>query len=154
RIFGFVRAHGGAPGMQLAHAGRKASTARPWEGGGPVAPADGGWTPIWAPSAEAFRDGWQVPRAMTKADIEGVVGAFAGAAARVLAAGGQVIELHAAHGYLLHEFLSPLSNRRDDEYGGTFHQRTRFTREVVDAVRRVWPERLPLFVRISATDWT
>jgi len=153
RIFAFVEEHGGVAGMQLAHAGRKASTARPWEGGGPVAPADGGWEPIWAPSALAFREEWQVPRAMTTADIAGVVHAFASAAARVLAAGGKVIELHAAHGYLLHEFLSPLSNQRDDKYGGTFDNRVRLVGEVVDAVRAVWPERLPLFVRISSTDW-
>jgi 2,4-dienoyl-CoA reductase-like NADH-dependent reductase (Old Yellow Enzyme family) len=154
RIFAFVQAHGAAPGMQLAHAGRKARTARPREGGGPVAPEQGGWHPIWAPSAAAFRDGWQVPRAMTRDDIARVTAAFAAAAARVLAAGGTVIELHGAHGYLLHEFLSPLSNHRDDEYGGTFDNRVRFLREVVEAVRGVWPERLPLLVRISATDWT
>ena len=154
RIFRFLREQGAVSGMQLAHAGRKASTGRPWEGGGPVSPAHGGWAPIWAPTAEAFREGWQVPRAMTRQDIARVVHAFADAASRLLAAGGSVIELHAAHGYLLHEFLSPLSNHRDDEYGGTFANRARFTREVVDAVRRVWPERLPLFVRISSTDWT
>jgi len=154
RIFAFLRAHGAAAGMQLAHAGRKASTGRPWEGGGPVPPSGGGWEPIWAPSPEAFREGWQVPRALTRHDIARVVSAFADAASRLLAAGGTVIELHAAHGYLLHEFLSPLSNHRDDEYGGTFDNRARFLREVVDAVRRVWPERLPLFVRVSATDWT
>ncbi len=153
RIFAFVDRHGAAAGMQLAHAGRKASTVRPWEGGGPLAPERGGWEPIWAPSAEAFRDGWQVPRAMSQADIDGVVAAFAAAASRVLAAGGTVIELHAAHGYLLHEFLSPLSNHRQDQYGGTFDNRARLTRDVVDAVRRVWPERLPLIVRVSATDW-
>jgi 2,4-dienoyl-CoA reductase-like NADH-dependent reductase (Old Yellow Enzyme family) len=153
RIFAFVEEHGAVPGMQLAHAGRKASMSAPWLGGHPLAPADAGWEPIWAPSAMAFRDGWQVPRAMTKPDIAHVVGAFGAAAARVLAAGGKVVELHAAHGYLLHEFLSPLSNHRDDEYGGSFANRARFTREVVEAVRRVWPERLPLFVRISSTDW-
>jgi 2,4-dienoyl-CoA reductase-like NADH-dependent reductase (Old Yellow Enzyme family) len=153
RIFAFIERNGGVPGMQLAHAGRKASTARPWMGGGPLSPAEGGWEPISAPSAEAFRDGWQVPRAMTRADIALVVGSFAAAAGRVLAAGGKVIEIHAAHGYLLHEFLSPLSNRRDDEYGGAFDNRLRFLREVIDAVRRVWPERLPLFVRISSTEW-
>jgi 2,4-dienoyl-CoA reductase-like NADH-dependent reductase (Old Yellow Enzyme family) len=153
RIFHFVAQHGAAGGMQLAHAGRKASTARPWEGGGPLTVPQGGWQPIWAPSAEAFRDGWQVPRAMRKADIASVTESFAAAAGRVHAAGGKVIEIHGAHGYLLHEFLSPLSNHRDDEYGGTFDNRTRFLREVVDAVRRVWPEQLPLFVRISATDW-
>jgi 2,4-dienoyl-CoA reductase-like NADH-dependent reductase (Old Yellow Enzyme family) len=102
----------------------------------------------------AFRDGWQVPRAMAKADIARVVAAFAAAASRVAAAGGKAIEIHAAHGYLLHEFLSPLSNRRDDDYGGSFDNRMRFLREVVAAVRQVWPERFPLLVRISATEWT
>ena len=115
RIFRFIQAHGAVPGMQLAHAGRKASTAEPWKGGGPVAPADGGWEPIRAPSALAFRDGWQVPRAMTPAEIAQVVRDFAAAARRLAAAGGQIAEIHAAHGYLLHEFLSPLSNQRDDE---------------------------------------
>lgn len=154
RVFRFLEAHGAAGGMQLAHAGRKASTAEPWKGGGPVPPEDGGWTPIWAPSALAFRDGWQTPRAMAPRDIGIVVRAFADAAARVLAAGGRVVEVHAAHGYLLHEFLSPLTNTRTDMYGGTFENRARFLFEVVDAIRGVWPERLPLFVRISATDWT
>ena len=154
RIFRFLEAHGAVPGMQLAHAGRKASTAEPWKGGGPVAPDGGGWTPIWAPSALPFRDGWQAPRAMDTREIGAVVRAFAAAAARVLAAGGKVIEIHAAHGYLIHEFLSPLSNLRTDEYGGSFDNRARFLFEVVDAVRGVWPERLPVFVRISATDWT
>ncbi|HEX4567750.1 MAG TPA: NADH:flavin oxidoreductase/NADH oxidase [Vicinamibacterales bacterium] len=154
RIFRFLETHGAVPGMQLAHAGRKASTAEPWKGGGPVAPDDGGWTPIWAPSALPFRDGWQAPRAMDTREIGAVVRAFAAAAARVLAAGGKVIEIHAAHGYLIHEFLSPLSNLRTDEYGGSFDNRARFLFEVADAVRGVWPERLPLFVRISATDWT
>jgi 2,4-dienoyl-CoA reductase-like NADH-dependent reductase (Old Yellow Enzyme family) len=153
RIFRFVEERGAVPGMQLAHAGRKASTAPPFHGGGPVSPADGGWEPIWAPSPMAFRDGWQVPRAMTIADIKKVTHAFADAARRVLEAGGKIVELHSAHGYLLHEFLSPLSNHRDDEYGGSFENRTRFVREAVDAVRAVWPERLPLWVRISSTDW-
>src|SRR5262245_39959419 len=154
RIFRFIEQHGATPGMQLAHAGRKASTSEPWKGSHPVAPEDGGWTPIWAPSAIPFREGWQTPRAMTAADIRHVVEAFATAARRVLDAGGKIIELHAAHGYLLHEFLSPLSNQRDDEYGGSFANRTRMVREVVGAIRRTWPEQLPLFVRISATDWT
>jgi 2,4-dienoyl-CoA reductase-like NADH-dependent reductase (Old Yellow Enzyme family) len=154
RIFRFVEAHGAVPGMQLAHAGRKASTAEPWKGGGPVAVEDGGWTPIWAPSALPFREGWQTPRAMSEAEIAGVVTAFVTAARRLLAAGGKVAEIHAAHGYLLHEFLSPLTNHREDRYGGSFDNRTRIVREVVDGVRAVWPERLPLFVRISATDWT
>jgi len=154
RIFRFVEAQGAVPGMQLAHAGRKASTKEPWNGGGPVAPDDGGWTPIWAPSAIAFREGWQVPRAMSVTEIEAVVRAFAAAATRLFEAGGRIAEIHAAHGYLLHEFLSPLSNHRDDEYGGSFDNRTRIVREVVDAVRAVWPERFPLWVRISSTDWT
>jgi 2,4-dienoyl-CoA reductase-like NADH-dependent reductase (Old Yellow Enzyme family) len=153
RIFAFVEQHGAVPGMQLAHAGRKASTAEPWNGGGPVSPDDGGWTPIWAPSAIPFRDGWQTPRAMTHGDIANVVAAFAAAAGRLLDAGGKIVEIHAAHGYLIHEFLSPLSNERSDEYGGSFDNRTRVLRQVVNAVRGVWPERLPLFVRISATDW-
>jgi 2,4-dienoyl-CoA reductase-like NADH-dependent reductase (Old Yellow Enzyme family) len=154
RIFRFLEQHGAVAGMQLAHAGRKASTSEPWKGGVPLTPADGGWTPIWAPSAIAFRDGWQTPRAMTRADIGLVIRAFADAARRVLAAGGKVIEIHGAHGYLLHEFLSPVTNERLDEYGGSFESRARFLFEVVDAIRGVWPERLPLFVRISATDWT
>ena len=153
RIFKFIEDQGAVPGMQLAHAGRKASTAEPWKGGGPVSPADGGWEPIWAPSAVAFREGWQVPRALTIHGIKDVVHAFGVAAGRVLAAGGKVIEIHAAHGYLLQEFLSPLSNHRADEYGGSFEHRTRIVREVAEAVRGVWPERFPLFVRISATDW-
>jgi 2,4-dienoyl-CoA reductase-like NADH-dependent reductase (Old Yellow Enzyme family) len=154
RIFRFIAQHGAIPGIQLAHAGRKASTAPPGMGGGPVSVADGGWSPIYAPSPIAFTDSWQTPRAMTADDIIRVTTAFGEAAQRLLAAGGQIIELHAAHGYLLHEFLSPLSNRRTDDYGGSFDNRIRVVLEVTDAVRRVWPERLPLFVRISATDWS
>src|SRR4051812_15246397 len=154
RAFRFLSEHGAVPGVQLAHAGRKASTAEPWNRGGPVSVADGGWEPIYAPSAIAFRDGWQVPKAMTHDDIASVTRAFASAATRVHAAGGRIAEIHAAHGYLVHEFLSPLSNTRTDEYGGSFENRIRFLLEIVDAVRAVWPERLPLWVRISATDWT
>jgi 2,4-dienoyl-CoA reductase-like NADH-dependent reductase (Old Yellow Enzyme family) len=154
RIFQFIDEQGAVPGLQLAHAGRKASTAEPWKGGGPVPPEEGGWEPIWAPSAIPFREGWQVPRAMPVAEIKKVVHAFAAGARRVLEAGGKIAEIHAAHGYLLHEFLSPLSNHRADEYGGSFDNRTRIVREVVDAIRAVWPERLPLWMRISATDWT
>jgi 2,4-dienoyl-CoA reductase-like NADH-dependent reductase (Old Yellow Enzyme family) len=154
RIFQFIEQHGGVPGMQLAHAGRKASTSEPWHGGAPLTTNEGGWTPIWAPSAIPFRDDWQTPRAMDRRDIVAVVRAFAAAATRLLAAGGKVAEVHAAHGYLLHEFLSPLTNERLDEYGGSFESRARFLFEVVDAIRGVWPERLPLFVRISASDWT
>ena len=153
RIFQFLETSGAVPGMQLAHAGRKASTSEPWNGGTPVAPDAGGWTPIWAPSAIAFRDGWQTPRAMEQWDIDAVVRAFADAATRVLAAGGKVVEIHAAHGYLVHEFLSPLSNQRADRYGGSFDNRARLLLEILDAIRAVWPERLPVFVRISATDW-
>jgi len=153
RIFRFVEQQGAVPGMQLSHAGRKASTAEPWKGSRPVDPANGGWTPIWGPSAESFREGWQTPREMSLADIRAVVEAFGTAAQRLLAAGGRIAEIHAAHGYLLHEFLSPLSNHRTDAYGGTFDNRIRVVLETVDCVRAVWPQELPLFVRISATDW-
>jgi 2,4-dienoyl-CoA reductase-like NADH-dependent reductase (Old Yellow Enzyme family) len=153
RVARFVKAQGAVPGIQLAHAGRKASTAAPWKGGKPVAPAEGGWTPIHAPSAIPFAEGYETPRALSVAAIGEVVGAFASAARRALAAGFEVVELHAAHGYLANEFLSPLANRREDAYGGTFENRTRLVREMVEAVRREWPERLPLFLRISATDW-
>jgi 2,4-dienoyl-CoA reductase-like NADH-dependent reductase (Old Yellow Enzyme family) len=138
--------------MQIAHAGRKGSTTRPWEGSVAVPRSDGGWQPI-GPSDVPFSATYPTPRAMTRDDIAATVRAFAAAARRVLAAGFDVLELHAAHGYLLHEFLSPLVNTRDDEYGGSFDNRVRFCLEVVDAVRAVWPDRLPLFVRISATDW-
>jgi 2,4-dienoyl-CoA reductase-like NADH-dependent reductase (Old Yellow Enzyme family) len=154
RIFAFVSSHGAVPGVQLAHAGRKASTAAPFRGRGNVPVDHGGWTPIYAPSAIPFTADYQTPVALDHEGIEDVVDAFADGARRVFEAGGQVIEIHAAHGYLLHSFLSPLSNTREDEYGGTFDNRTRIVREVVGAVRRVWPESLPLFIRISATDWT
>jgi 2,4-dienoyl-CoA reductase-like NADH-dependent reductase (Old Yellow Enzyme family) len=153
RIFRFVAEQGSVPGIQLAHAGRKASTAAPWLGGHPLTPEQGGWAPILAPSAIPFTDGYQVPREMSREDIATVTAAFAAAAARALAAEAKVIEIHAAHGYLLQEFLSPLSNHRTDEYGGSFENRTRFLRETIAAVRQVWPDRLPLFVRISQTDW-
>ena len=154
RIFRFVEQHGAVPGMQLSHAGRKASTEEPWKGGAPVDPDRGGWAPIWAPSAEPFREGSPTPQEMSVEDIRQVIGAFEAGARRLLAAGGKIIEIHAAHGYLLHEFLSPLSNHRSDRYGGSFANRIRLVIEVVDRVRAIWPERLPLFVRISATDWT
>jgi 2,4-dienoyl-CoA reductase-like NADH-dependent reductase (Old Yellow Enzyme family) len=153
RIFRFIASHGAAPGMQLAHAGRKASTSAPWKGGKPLSLAHGGWQPIVAPSAIAFDDGYQVPEALDVDGIQQVVGAFGEAAKRAVDAGARIIELHAAHGYLLHEFLSPLSNRREDRYGGTFDNRTRIVRETVEAVRRVLPDRDPLFIRISSTDW-
>jgi 2,4-dienoyl-CoA reductase-like NADH-dependent reductase (Old Yellow Enzyme family) len=153
RITRFVEQRGAVAGIQLAHAGRKASTAPPWEGGRPVGPEGGGWSPLLAPSAIPFGDGYPVPVALDAAGIARVVKAFADAARRSLDAGFRVAEIHAAHGYLLHEFLSPLGNRRDDDYGGSLDGRTRLTREVVDAVRAVWPERYPLFVRFSASDW-
>ncbi len=153
RIFRFVADHGAVPGVQLAHAGRKASTSAPWKGGAPLSLAEGGWTPIFAPSPIPFNDGYQTPTSLDAAGIADLVGAFADAARRVDEAGGQIVEIHAAHGYLLHEFLSPLSNHREDEYGGSFENRTRVVREVVEAIRRVWPDRYPVSVRISATDW-
>ncbi len=153
RIFRFIEEQGAVPAMQLAHAGRKASTSAPWKGGGPVPVDEGGWRPIFAPSPTAFDASSIVPQELDVVGIQTVVGAFASAAQRALQAGARVVEIHAAHGYLLHEFFSPLSNSRTDEYGGSFENRTRILREVVEAVRKVWPERHPLFVRISATDW-
>jgi len=154
RITTFLRTHGSVPGIQLAHAGRKASTEVPWKGGKPLSVADGGWSPIVAPSAIAFGAGYQTPTALDANGIRCIIDAFVDAARRALDAGFEVIELHAAHGYLVNEFLSPLSNARSDEYGGSFENRTRFLREIVESVRNVWPERLPLFLRISATEWT
>jgi 2,4-dienoyl-CoA reductase-like NADH-dependent reductase (Old Yellow Enzyme family) len=154
RIVRFVQEQGSVPGMQLAHAGRKGSTYRPWSGTGTVSEAEGGWANVPAPSAVRFADNYPQPREMSKQDIAGTAAAFAAAATRARAAGFRVIEIHSAHGYLLHEFLSPLSNHRQDEYGGSFENRTRLLREVAQAIRRVWPDDLPLFVRISATDWT
>lgn len=153
RITKFVKAQGAAIGIQLAHAGRKASTAVPWEGRAVLAPETGGWEPI-APSAIPFDQGWLTPKEMTKDDIKEVVGEFVAATLRAEEAGFDVIELHAAHGYLMHEFLSPLSNKRTDEYGGSFENRCRFVLDVTDKVRKTWPESKPLLVRVSATDWT
>ena len=152
RIAGFLREQGAAPGIQLAHAGRKASTRPPWEGGAFLSPADGGWTPV-APSAVPFRAADPAPHELSVAEIAATVDAFAAAARRALRAGFQVVEIHGAHGYLIHEFLSPLCNRRTDAYGGSFENRIRFALEVTDAVRSAWPADLPLFYRVSATDW-
>jgi len=152
RIVRFMRAQGALTGMQLAHAGRKASTARPWDGGRAVAEADGGWIPV-GPTADPFATGYPVPRPLALPQITPIVDAFRLAALRALDAGFDVVEIHAAHGYLIHEFLSPLINTRTDAYGGTYDNRIRLCLEIVDAVRGVWPERLPLFVRISCTDW-
>ena len=147
-----VKSRGAAAGIQLAHAGRKASTDAPWRGGGPVGPADGGWEVV-APSALAFAGGSATPRALARDEAAALPAAFAAAARRARDAGFDVVELHLAHGYLLHQFLSPLSNARADEYGGPFENRARLPLEVVRAVRAAWPEERPLFVRISATDW-
>jgi 2,4-dienoyl-CoA reductase-like NADH-dependent reductase (Old Yellow Enzyme family) len=152
RISDFLKSQGTVPGIQLAHAGRKASTDRPWRGGEPVGPQEHGWQPV-GPSPVPFQEGHPVPDELTTDQIRQIVGQFADAARRALEAGFQVAEVHGAHGYLIGEFLSPHSNRRTDAYGGSFENRTRFALEVVDAVREVWPEELPLFFRISATDW-
>jgi 2,4-dienoyl-CoA reductase-like NADH-dependent reductase (Old Yellow Enzyme family) len=152
RIVEFLKSQGTVPGMQIAHAGRKGSTQRPWVGASKVAVEDGGWVPL-APSAVPFSETYPMPRALEKQEIRDIVQAFAAAARRALEAGFQVLEIHAAHGYLAHEFFSPLSNFRNDEYGGSFENRTRIGREIVSAVRKVWPDNLPLFIRISATDW-
>ena len=148
----FIREQGAAAGIQLAHAGRKASTDRPWQGGGPLGPDQRGWQPI-APSPLPFAHDYPVPREATATDLEAVRSQFEAAARRARAAGFQVIEVHLAHGYLLHEFLSPLSNLRKDEYGGGLENRMRFPLSITRAVRDIWPQDLPVFVRISATDW-
>ena len=152
QVTAFVKAQGAAAGIQLAHAGRKGSTARPWDGGKLVLPGEGGWMPV-APSPIAFADGCAVPKELDSEGIGEVVASFRKAAERALDAGFEIIEIHGAHGYLLHEFYSPLSNHRIDDYGGSFENRTRIVREVASAIREVWPERLPLFIRISSTDW-
>ena len=154
RITRFIEEQGAVAGIQLAHAGRKASTARPWEGKDAVTVESGGWRPVFGPSALVFDDGYVLPEALSVDGISQVVQDFAQAAKRAADAGFRVAELHAAHGYLLHEFLSPQSNQRTDQYGGSFENRTRIVRETVEAVRAVWPEQFPLFVRLSATDWT
>ncbi|SEI47175.1 NADH:flavin oxidoreductase/NADH oxidase [Frateuria terrea] len=151
-ITAFLRSQHAIAGVQLAHAGRKASAQRPWEGGGPLPVGQGDWTTL-APSAIPFDQGWHTPQALDEAGLRKVVDDFRAAAKRALAAGFQLIEVHAAHGYLLHQFLSPLSNHRTDGYGGSFENRTRLVREVLAAVREVWPETLPLWLRVSATDW-
>jgi len=156
RVASFIAEQGSVPAIQLAHAGRKASTSRPWEGGDPVAPEDGGWE-VLAPSDRPYPrgDGVEGPplHVMDRDDVGAVVDQFAAAARRARDAGFEIAEIHAAHGYLLHEFLSPVSNDRTDEYGGSFENRTRLVREVTAAVREVWPDDRPIFVRISATDW-
>lgn len=152
RIAHFIREQGACPAMQLAHAGRKASTNAPWLGGGPAPESAGGWQPM-GPSPIPFDAKSVAPREMTVDDIDAVVGQFAKAASRATAAGFEVVEIHSAHGYLLHEFLSPISNHRADEYGGSLENRMRFTLRVARAVREVIPVGCPLFVRLSVTDW-
>src|SRR3954468_21556492 len=153
RIARFVSSQGAVAGIQLAHAGRKASTVPPWQGGHPLmTPEEGGWTVV-GPSPIPFREGGPVPAPLDEAGIEDVVAAFEASARRALAAGFRVIEIHAAHGYLLHQFLSPLSNHRTDRYGGSLENRMRLTLRVAERVPAAMPEDLALFVRISATDW-
>jgi 2,4-dienoyl-CoA reductase-like NADH-dependent reductase (Old Yellow Enzyme family) len=153
RIARFIHDQGSVAGMQLAHAGRKASTFRPWDGSGRIGELDGGWRNVVAPSAIPFADNYPRPIEMTPGMIARAVAAFGAAAGRALKAGFRVIEIHAAHGYLIHEFLSPLSNHRRDEYGGSLENRSRLVVEIATEIRKVWPEELPLFIRISATDW-
>ncbi len=154
RIVRFIHTQGVASGIQLAHAGRKASTYRPWAANqGAIPPQNGGWENVLAPSAIKFSPEYTEPRAMTFEEIKHTVSAFAEAARRAITAGFRVVEIHAAHGYLIHEFLSPLSNQRTDAYGGSFQNRTRLLCDVVSAVRASLPDGMPLFVRISASDW-
>jgi 2,4-dienoyl-CoA reductase-like NADH-dependent reductase (Old Yellow Enzyme family) len=153
RVTRFIASQGAVPGIQLAHAGRKASTGIPWITNKPLGEQDGGWKPV-GPSAVPFAEGYATPHVLTTEDIRQMEKAFGAAARRARQAGFQVVEIHAAHGYLINEFLSPLSNQRADEYGGSFENRTRFLREVVKAVRAEWPETSPLFCRVSATEWT
>ncbi len=154
RTASLIQQHGAIAGIQLAHAGRKASCRRPWDGGGPATPAEGGWDDIVAPSAVPFDSASPQPSELDQSGIDAIVTAFTIAAKRALECDFKVVEVHAAHGYLLHEFLSPLSNLRTDDYGGSFDNRIRLVCDVIRAVRTVWPERLPLFLRVSSTDWT
>src|SRR5258706_4732602 len=152
RIVRFIHSQRTLARIQIAHAGRKGSTARPWDGGRAVAKADGGWEPV-GPANLAFSDTYPVPRALSAADIAAIVRQFRDAARRALEAGFDIVEVLRAHGYLIREILSPLVNTRTDEYGGSFDRRIRLCLEIVDAVRGGWPQRLPVFVRISTTDW-
>ncbi len=153
KITRFIKEHGGTPAIQLAHAGRKAGTARPWAGGRPLSDEQGGWDVV-APSAIPFYDGFRVPTALSVEEIAAIQEKFKAAALRALEAGFEMIEIHGAHGYLLHSFYSPLSNQREDHYGGNFENRTRFLLETTNAVRSVWPDDKPLAVRLSCSDWT
>lgn len=152
KIVHFIHSQGCTAGIQIAHAGRKAGTGQPWKGGGPLSDSDGGWEPL-APSPIPFDTGYRTPHELSLAEITGVQAAFQNAARRALAAGFDCVEIHGAHGYLIHSFYSPLSNQRSDSYGGNFENRTRFAVETTRAVRQVWPENLPLLIRLSSTDW-
>lgn len=152
RIAGFIGSQGAVPAIQLGHAGRKASVGRPWEGTRPVPVSEGGWNTVSA-SAKAYADGWPIPDALDGAGIQGELDALAQATRRAREAGFKIVELHAAHGYLIHQFYSPLSNQRTDEYGGSFDNRIRFLIASLEAMRSEWPYDLPLFVRLSVTDW-
>jgi len=152
RLAKIIASGGAVPAIQIGHAGRKASVGRPWDGGKPVAVADGGWEPVGA-SAIAFAEGYSVPRALGVAEVQGIVEQFAASVRMSRLAGFKLVELHAAHGYLLHSFLSPLSNTRNDQYGGDLKGRARLLMEIVEAARAEWPEELPLWVRLSCTDW-
>ncbi|WP_268223649.1 NADH:flavin oxidoreductase/NADH oxidase [Sinomicrobium oceani] len=152
QITSFIRAQQVVPGIQLSHAGRKASTAEPWNGRGELPPEQGGWTTL-APSALPYSDNYPMPEALDEKGIRNIISDFTAATKRALSAGFEVVEIHAAHGYLLHQFLSPLSNKRTDRYGGSFENRIRLLLEILQGVYSVWPEDLPVFVRISATDW-
>ena len=152
RITSFIESQGSVPAIQLAHAGRKASCEQPWKGGAFLNTSDGGWDTV-GPSSLAFNDLYSMPHALSIDGIEDVIDAFGSAARRAYQAGFKIVEIHAAHGYLLHEFLSPKSNLRADEYGGSFENRTRIVCKVVKAIQENWPQQLPIFIRISATDW-
>ncbi len=152
RIVDFVRNNGAAAGIQLAHAGRKASTSSPWKGMKKLSVGQGGWKTV-SPSAVSYKEDEEQPEALTDSGIQSVIADFTSAAARARTAGFDVVEIHAAHGYLIHEFLSPMSNKRTDRYGGSFENRTRLLKELIESVRTVWPVEHPLFVRISASDW-
>jgi 2,4-dienoyl-CoA reductase-like NADH-dependent reductase (Old Yellow Enzyme family) len=152
RIADYIKRTGGVPGIQLGHAGRKASVGRPWEGSDPIPPERGGWGVVSC-SPNKYAAGWPVPDVLDKAGIKEQIDLLAASAKRAREAGFQVIELHAAHGYLIHQFMSPLSNMREDEYGGSFENRIRFLLECIAALRSEWPSDLPLFLRLSVTDW-
>jgi len=152
RIAAFIEAQGAVPAMQIGHAGRKGATAPMWEGGAPLALTNGGW-PVIGPSAEPYGEGYQTPEAMDQATIDEVIAAFASGARRAREAGFKLIEVHGAHGYLLNQFLSPLSNRRNDGYGGDLAGRTRMLMGTLDAIRSEWPDDLPLFLRVTSTEW-